>query len=374
MEKQSYTLHDTNTKGSLMHYLSLFLIGLLLLSGCTNDKKEEKIRPVRVLKLQPTQATTVHNFNGIARSDVAAHLSFNVNGTVSRVYVRDGQRIKEGDIIARLNDSYFKLKVDEVRASLKQARAEYENAKSRYNRIKKLYVNRSSSLGDLDNARTAKESAYANYKAIKNRLEQAQLELSYTKLRAPMNGIIFDLHIHKGENVTPAINIASISSTQSIDVPISIPGSLIDNIQEGQKCKVTFDAIKHKVFPAKVIEVSHASSQRTTTFPVVVRITKKDRRIHPGMSASVRFDFHNNISKNSFVIPAPALLEDEKGNYIYIVTNVKNGIGTIQRDNVKRGELTSNGIIITSGVKRNTLVLTAGMSRVHENQKVRVSN
>ena len=357
-----------------MHYLSLFLIGLLFLNGCTNDKKEEKIRPVRVLKLQPTQATTVHNFNGIARSDVAAHLSFNVNGTVSRVYVRDGQRIKEGDIIARLNDSYFKLKVDEVRASLKQARAEYENAKSRYNRIKKLYVNRSSSLGDLDNARTAKESAYANYKAIKNRLEQAQLELSYTKLRAPMNGIIFDLHIHKGENVTPAINIASISSTQSIDVPISIPGSLIDNIQEGQKCKVTFDAIKHKVFPAKVIEVSHASSQRTTTFPVVVRITKKDRRIHPGMSASVRFDFHNNISKNSFVIPAPALLEDEKGNYIYIVTNVKNGIGTIQRDNVKRGELTSNGIIITSGVKRNTLVLTAGMSRVHENQKVRVSN
>lgn len=344
------------------------------MTGCNKEVTKEKIRPVRTIILVPTRATSSHNFNGIARSDIAAHLSFNVNGTIKKVYVRDGQHIKEGQIIASLNDSYFKLKVDEVRASLKQARAKLENAKGRYNRIKKLYVNRSSSRSDLDNARTTKDSAYANYRAIKNRLEQAQLELSYTRLCAPMNGSISDLHIHKGENVTPAVSIASISSTQSIDVPISIPGSLIDNIKEGNICEVHFDAIKNKTFKAQVIEVSHASSQRTTTFPVVVRINKKHQKIHPGMSASVRFDFHNSITKNSFVVPVHAVLEDDRGYYLYIVDDVKDGIGIIKRQSITRGELTTNGIIITSGVHRHSRVLTAGMSRVHENQHVRVIN
>lgn len=356
-----------------MRYLITFLLALFII-GCSDNETEEKIRPVRTIELIPTKATSTHNFNGIARSDVAARLSFNVNGTVKKVYVRDGQRVQEGDIIARLNDSYFKLKVNEVKASLKQAKAKLDNANSRYKRIKQLYVNRSSSLSDLDNARTAKESANANYRAMKNRLEQAQLELSYTQLRAPMNGSISAVSIHKGENVTTAIQVASISSTQSIEVPISIPGSLIDHVEEGQRCKVSFDAINSRGFAAEVVEVSHASSQRTTTFPVVVRLIKHPKKVHPGMSASVRFDFHNDITKNSFVVPVHAVMEDEQGHFLYIVDEINEGVGVIKRRNVKRGQLTTNGIVISSGVRRNVHVITAGMSRVHEEQRVRVGS
>ena len=356
-----------------MKYTAIILLALVFF-GCNEREKEEKIRHVRTLKLVPTQATSTHNFNGIARSDVAARLSFNVNGTIRRVYIRDGQSVKEGDVIASLNDSFFKLKVNEVKSSLKQARVKLSNAESRYKRIKQLYVNRSSSLSDLDNSRTTKESARANYNAMKNRLEQAQLKLSYTKLRAPMNGSISELTVHKGENVTPAMSIASISSTSSIEVPISIPGSLIDYVKEGQECIVSFDAMKNKKYKAKVIEVSHASSQRTTTFPVVVRLLKHPRKVHPGMSASVRFNFQNDLSKNSFVIPLHALMQDENGYYVYIVGNLMGNLGSIQRVKVKRGQLTSNGIIITQGVENDMQVLTAGMSRVHEEQKVRVGN
>lgn len=352
----------------------LLIVLTLVIVGCNDKEPEEKIRLVRTIKLIASQAISSHSFNGIARSDVAARLSFNVSGTIKHVYIRDGQRVKEGNIIATLNDSFFKLKVDEVKSSLKQARVKLENAKSRYKRIKQLYVNRSSSQSDLDNARTTKESANANYRAMKNRLEQAQLKLSYTKLRAPMNGSISDLTVHKGENVTPAVKIASISSTKNIEVPISVPGSLIDNVKEGQKCKVTFDALPNKNFDALVREVSHASSRRTTTFPVVVRLVKHSKKIHPGMSASARFDFHSALTKNSFVVPVYALMEDENGHYLYIVTDIVEGIGTIERRNVQRGELTTNGIIIRNGVRSNLLVLTAGMSRVHEGQHVRIQN
>jgi len=356
-----------------MKYFLVLLLALFFIA-CSEKEPEEKIRNVRTINLVQSQATSRHNFNGIARSEIAARLSFNVSGTINQVHIRDGQSVREGDIIASLQDSYFKLKVNEVKASLKQARVELSNANSKYKRIKQLYVNRSSSLSDLDNARTTKESANANYNAMKNRLEQAELKLSYTKLRAPMNGSISELKIHKGENVTTAMSIASISSAKSIEVPISIPGSMIDYVKEGQKCSVTFDALKSKTYKAVVVEVSHASSQRTTTFPVVVRIAEKSKKIHPGMSATVRFDFRNDINENSFIVPLHALMEDKQGYYLYIVDKVSNNIGSIERCNVRRGELTSDGIIITSGVGSNMKVLTAGMSRVHEGQKVRVSN
>lgn len=360
-------------KKSIIYILAVLISFVVI--GCGDREGEEKIRSVKTLLLVQQKAVSTHNFNGIARSDVAARLSFNVSGTVKKVYIKDGHSVKEGDIIATLNDSYFKLKVNEVRASLNQAKVKLANAQSRYKRIKRLYVNRSSSLSDLDNARTAKESAKANYYAMKNRLEEAELKLSYTKLRAPMNGTISELKIHKGENVTPAMSIASISSMRSIEVPISVPGTLIDFVKVGQECRVTFDAMKKKVYKAVVTEVSHASSQRTTTFPVVVRLLKHSKKIHPGMSATVRFDFHNELNTNGFVIPLHAVMEDEISHYVYIVDKINDkGIGLIKRRNVKRGEVTTNGIIITEGLSENMRVLTAGMSRVHEDQKVRVVN
>ena len=353
-------------------FIVSFFTLLLFFSGCSDEKKEPNIRPVRTIVVQPTNAIAKYTFNGIARSDIAAKLSFQVGGTVKKVYVRAGKRVHKGDIIAKLDDSYFKLKVNEVRASLKEAQARYANAKSYYNRIKQLYVNRSSSLSDLDNARASKESAYASYKAMKNRLEQAKLKLAYTKLKAPISGVVSEVMIHKGENVASGMPVATISSTQNIEVPVAVPGSLIDNIKLGQEAWVRFDALKNRKFKAKVVEVSTTSNVRTTTFPVVVRLLKRHKKIRPGMSASVEFTFRNEGNKNIYIVPVYALMEDAKGNYLFVVEEIKNGIGIIRRVDVVRGKLVGNGIVIRAGLYNNARVLTAGMHKVQENQKVRV--
>jgi len=362
----------------MMKIRNLIMTGLLgsaialVMVGCSEEKKEQQLRPVRTMTLKAANAISSHTFSGIARSDVAARLSFNVSGRLKSVNVKPGQYVKKGTLIASLDSAYFKLKVAEVRASLKQTASELEHSKARYERVQKLYVNRSSSLSDLDSARTAYDSAKANRRAMRTRLEQAQLELSYTKLHAPIDGSVSEIHVRKGENVTAATNIATISSTKNIEVPISVPGSMIDAIKVGQLTKVTFDDIKDKSFNARITEVSHSSSMRTTTFPVTVRVIKPSKRIHPGMAASVTFSIGKESLVKSFVIPVHALMEDEDDYYIYTVENIENGIGTIRRRNVTRGSLTGKGIILTDGVKEGMRVLIAGMSRVHSGQKVRV--
>jgi len=348
-------------------------IGLLVFSsGCSDEEKKIQLRPVRTIILKASDAISSHTFSGIARSDVAARLSFNVSGRLKSVKVKPGQFVKKGSLIAEVDDAYFKLKVAEVRASLKQTASELEHSKARYERVQKLYVNRSSSLSDLDSARTAYDSAKANRRAMQTRLEQAQLELSYTRLKAPIDGSVSEIHVRKGENITAATSIATISSTKNIEVPISVPGSMIDSIKVGQRTKVTFDDIKKRTFNARITEVSHTSSMRTTTFPVTVRIIKPSKKIHPGMAASVTFSIGKESNKKSFIIPVHALMEDEDDYYIYTVEQIANGIGTIVRHNVTRGSLTGSGIILTDGVSGGMRVLTAGMSRVHEKQKVKV--
>ncbi len=354
--------------------LTLALSGAIAFSitACSKEEKVQQLRPVRTMTLESTNAISSHTFNGIARSDVAARLSFNVSGRLKSVNVKPGQFVKKGALIAKVDDAYFKLKVAEVRASLKQTASELEHSKARYQRVQKLYVNRSSSLSDLDSARTAYDSAKANRRAMQTRLEQAQLELSYTKLKAPLDGSVSEIHVRKGENISAATNIATISSTKNIEVPISVPGSMIDSIKVGQLTKVSFDDIKSRSFNARITEVSHASSMRTTTFPVTVRVIKPSKKIHPGMAASVTFSIGKENATKSFIIPVHVLMEDEESFYIYTVENINEGIGLIQRHNVSRGSLTGNGIILTSGVEEGMKVLTAGMSRVHENQQVRV--
>jgi len=268
-----------NIKNILLTTLITGAIALTF-SACSTQEKEQQLRPVRTMSLKAANAISSHTFNGIARSDVAARLSFNVSGRLKTLNVKPGQFVKKGTMIAEVDDAYFKLKVAEVRASLKQTASELEHAKARYDRVQKLYVNRSSSLSDLDSSRTAYDSAKANRRAMHTRLEQAQLELSYTRLKAPISGSVSEIHIRKGENVTAATKIATISSTKNIEVPISVPGSMIDAIKVGQLTKVFFDDIKNKSFNARITGVSHTSSGRTTTFPVTVRIIKPSKKIH----------------------------------------------------------------------------------------------
>ncbi len=357
-----------------MRFVLMSVAILFWFGGCDKTRPEEKIRPVKTLELTPTRAVSVTTFNGVARSDVAARLSFKVGGTVVKIPVRIGQEVKAGDMIAELDDSLYRLKLDEMQASLKQARAKLSSAKNHYKRIKKLYVNHSTSLSELENARTQKELAEASYKAVKSHLDEVKLQLSYTKLKAPIDGSISNILIHENENISPAVTVATISSTRSIEVPISVPGSLIDKVSVGQSCEVYFDAVRKEPFDCEVSEVSHASDMHTTTFPVVVKVLEPSKRIRPGMAASVELRFNTSSKQmcNCYVVPTHALMEDAKGPYLYVVENIHKDVGVVKRRNVERGGLTEKGIIVTKGVRRHMHVLTAGMSRVQENQKVRL--
>jgi RND family efflux transporter MFP subunit len=352
----------------------LFLLPLLFLSCGKEEVQEEIIRPVRYLQVFSTGGSRVRSFSGVAQAGLESNLSFRVPGTIRQIAVKVGDKVKRGDLVARLDPGDYELQVQQAQASLANAQAQARNAKANYERIRTLYENNSASKSELDRARAASESAHAAGIAVEKQLELARLQLSYSTLRAPTDGAIAQVDAEANENVESRKMIIVLTSGSQIEVKVSIPEILITRIEEGSKVTVRFDALPDGEFSAKVREVGIAATGAGTTFPVTVRLDREDVAVRPGMAASVAFLFESKDEKERCLAPSHAVLEDRDGRFVWIVEPIPDepGYGTVHRRSITAGDLTADGLEVFGGLSDGDLLITAGMSQITEGQKVKM--
>jgi multidrug efflux system membrane fusion protein len=354
---------------------AMLLLAVLVLScGKKEQAEQEIIRPVRYLQAFATGGTRIRSFSGVTQAGVESNLSFRVPGTVSRVAVKIGDKVRKGETIAQLDPSDYELQVQQAEAALANSRAQDRNARFNYGRIRSLYENNSASIAELDGARASNESAAAGLKSAEKQLELARLQLGYTTLKAPADGAIAQVNVEANENVQAGHSIIMLTSGSDTEVKLSVPGVLISQIQEGSKVTVSCDAVPDKEFTATVREVGVAATGIGTTFPVTVRLDTKETEIRPGMAATVAFLFESREKREVFVIPSHAVVKDREGKFVYVVEPIPGqaGFGTVGRRAVTVGEITAEGIEVTEGLIDGDLVVTAGVSRVKEGQKVKM--
>lgn len=356
-------------------YLFFIMFGFLLLFSCGTEEKEEQIiRPVRYMEGYSTGGSKVRTFTGVARAGVESRLSFKVPGTVKKVNVKVGDQVSKGMLLAELDATDYRLQVQQAEASLSQARAQARNARANYERTRTLFESNNVSKSNYDAARTANESAAAAVRAAEKQLELAKQQLSYTRLAAPIAGAIAAVEVEENENVAAGQPVMLLTTGSDIEVKLTVPEMLISGMKEGKEVTVTFDALPGKEFTATVSEVGVTAAATGSTFPVTVRLKEMDKAIRPGMAASVTCRFESPDERERFIVPSHAVMEDREGRFVYVVTPIPDepGFGTIQRPPVTIGELTSKGIEIFEGLSDGDKVVTAGVSRITEGQKVRI--
>ncbi|MDY6992453.1 MAG: efflux RND transporter periplasmic adaptor subunit, partial [Pseudomonadota bacterium] len=179
------------------------------------------------------------------------------------------------------------------------------------------------------------------------------------------------LPVEKNENIKAGQPIVVVNCGQRLEVEVAVPESLIIAIQTGQPTTVTFDALPKQSFAATITEVGVASSQATTTFPVIVRLQDSTPEIRPGMTAEVSFQFATQDS--TLVVPSAAVHEDRQGRFVFVVEPLENKeLAIVHRRAVEVGALTENGLEILSGLQVGEQVVTAGISQLQEGLKVRL--
>jgi RND family efflux transporter MFP subunit len=342
--------------------------------GCAEQAPpEQTLRPVRTVQVFHTGVERVRSFSGTARAGQESRLSFRVRGTVEVLSVKLGDRVRAGQVLARLDPQDYQLRVEDAEASLARIRAEVRNAEANYARIRDLYENNNASLTDLDASRAAFESTTAALESGEKKLEQARLQLSYTRLEAPTAGAISEVPVEVNENVQPGQTVAVLTAEARPEVEIGMPEVFISRVQEGQLVEVTFDALGARRFDATVTEVGVTSTGLATTFPVKARLDRDEPDVLPGMAAEVHFRFAAEGEGDRIEVPAFAVGEDRDGRYVFVVEEGGEGIGRAVRREVTVGSLTAEGgLEILRGLTDGERVITAGVSRIQDGREVRL--
>ena len=351
------------------------LLAAALTTSCTPEEKTQpppRIRPVRYQAVSQVSATRIRTFSGAAKAAMESKISFKVAGTISTLDAEVGDKVREGQLIAELDDRDYHLRVKESEAALVQAVAQLRNANANFARTRALYENDNASRNDYDTARTAVETSEAAVEAARRRLELSEQQLTYTRLAAPLDGAIAQVGVEVNENVSSGQPIVTLNSLTQPEVEAAIPEQLIAQIRPGGSVTVRFDAIPGRSFKARVTEVGITSTPFATTFPVTVRLARSDSSIRPGMSAEVDFRFGGKGASGRLLVPTHSVGEDRQGRFVYVLEPTEDGLGHARRRAVAVGEITSEGLEIVEGLSGGELVVTAGLTRITAGQEVRL--
>lgn len=347
---------------------------LLTLVGCgeaDNLKPVDVVRPVRTIEVVDLSKLDERFFVGSARAAQEVTLAFRIPGTVVGIAVNIGDEVKQGDTVASLDPAPYQAKVDRLSGDLESAIATHENAKAQTKRQLTLLARNVVAQAMVDRYVAGEKSAAAAIKSVQGALDKATLDLSYTQLPAPFNGVVVARYVQEFEEVAAQRAVLRVLNSDDIEMVIDVPERLIPIIPHVEDIRVTFDAIGDIEIPARVSEIGTEASATTRTYPVTLLMSQPNgARILPGMTGRARGRRKKGYEQFSdIVVPAAAVFvpEGQDQPHVWIVERESM---IVKPRPVKLGQPRSTGLSIESGVKIGDIVVTAGANSLRDGQKV----
>jgi HlyD family secretion protein len=350
---------------------ALVVVGLVI--WYLNRPKPIAVRTVLARETGGSSNTvdrTVLNASGYVTARRAATVSSKVTGKVMEVLVEEGMHVKEGQVLARIDDTNVKASLKLAEAQLASARAALAETKARikeadlnFRRITELAKNNISAQADLDHAE-------ADVAALKARLAQQeadiivaersvatwQQQLEDTVVRAPYSGIVTTKNAQAGEMISPLsaggqftrTGICTIVDMESLEIEIDVNESYINRVQPSQPVEATLDAYPEWKIPCKVIAIIPTADRQKSTVKVRVGFDKLDSRILPEMGVKVAFRESGGpapAAVRNLLVPKTAVQQQDGRDVVFVVEN-----GRASRRAVTVNRTTGEEAIIGSGL------------------------
>jgi membrane fusion protein (multidrug efflux system) len=314
--------------------------------------KEEK-PPVNAITftLSPATITDRINLPGSVEPWTRLLLMSKISGTISEVTVTEGDRVKTGDLLARIED-------DDYRIAVERARAAYTLAEAEYKRYKSIYEKGVIPTSTLETNETNMETARADY-------QNAQLMLSRTRVTSPMDGVISRLDAKVGLQLSVGDPLAEILQIDRMKGIIGIPESDVTAVRQLDEVELTVQALNDK----KILTTKHFLSPSPDTaarlYNLELEIDNSDGEILAGMF--VRADLVKRQIDNSLSIPFYSVISRNDEHYVFVDEG-----GVAKKRPVELGVMEKWMVEITSGLKPGDRILVEGHRDVEDNQKIKV--
>ena len=332
----------------------LMLLGVMLICSCTSKQEQNAKAPTRVTTEVVSTAMNANSqtYVGIVEECEATAVSFTSMGVVKRMLVNEGQAVAKGQLIAEMDDT-------QARNLLSGAEAQMAQANDALERYKMLHDN--GSLPEVQWVEIQSKVAQA-----KSQLEVARKNLADCRLVAPVGGIVGKRLVGAGETALPSQAVINILDISTVKVKVAIPEADISSIGANTSSIIKVEAVNGS-FTGGKIEKGVQADALTHTYDIRIQVTNGERKLLPGMVASVQFVAVAQQQTQQLLVPVTAVQKKADGSlFVWTVS----GDSTAHRTTVTTGETTGNRIVVTTGINDGNRVVTEGYQKLSEGTKV----
>ncbi len=336
------------------------LAAAFALSGCgdkangkTPDNKTNGAVAIPVEVHTPVRAEMLAVYSGTAalEADRDASVVAKVGGEVRALVIEEGQPVRAGQLLARLDGDQLRLEAEKAKASL--AKLEHD-----YRRNVELHEKGMLAPGAFENLKYEVDAQRAAY-------DLARLQLSYTEIRAPIDGVLSERLIKVGNTIKPNDVLFQVTDLEPLLAYVHVPERELGRLQPGQSASVQVDAVPDQAFIGRVARLSPVVDPQTATFKATIEVADPTARLKPGMFARVGIVYERR--ERALQIPRTAIVDNEDGPTVFVVEQDK-----AEQRPIQVGLVNGGFVEVTAGLSGEERVVIVGQGGLKSGNAVRV--
>jgi len=264
--------------------------GFLLLKGSGQGKQAQIYRLGAVDR---GTVQTVVSATGTASAVTTVQVGSQVSGTIKEISVDFNSPVRKGQVIARLDPTFLEAAVAEAEANLERAKASLTQAERDLDRVKDLFTKSLAAQADYDNALTAVDLAKANVRQVEAQRERARVNLTYSVIASPIDGVVISRNVDVGQTVAASLQAPTLftiaQDLSEMQIETYIDEADIGGLREGMDASFTVDSYPEEEFHGFIKQIRYAAKQEqnVVTYPVILAVKNPELKLRPGMTANV---------------------------------------------------------------------------------------
>jgi membrane fusion protein (multidrug efflux system) len=337
------------------------LVTLLLLAACKGEpgsaaddsSQEDDAPPVPVETGLPTRGDVSAAYRGTAPIEAFADADVlaKVAGEVKELLFEEGDVVRKGEVLARLDGDRLRLTLNESEARLRKLQREYE-------RNVDLSEKGLISAGEFETIKFEMEALQAAHNL-------ASLELDYTQIRAPIDGVVSQRYIKLGSTLSVNDPVFRVTSLNPLIAYLYVPEREFSHIEAGQPATLHIDALQEEPILSSVARVSPVVDAATGTFKVTIELYDEKRRVKPGMFA--RIGIIHDRHEDALLVPRSAIVESTGESSVFVVED-----GRAVQKPVRTGYASEGMVEIASGLSDDEIIVTVGQVGLRPDARVEI--
>lgn len=334
----------------------LLALVIMMIAGCKPAPVKEAVKAeavkVRMVPVLMQDISLPVRSGGIVATSEEIKLSFKTGGILAHTYFKEGDAVKQGQLLAVLN-------LSEINAQVNQAKNGFEKAQRDYNRAKNLYADSVATLEQMQNAETAMNVS-------KSVMEMAQFNLSHSRIIAPKSGIILRQLVKENELVASGYPVYALGiSGKNWIIRTALSDRDIVKVNLGDSASVMIDAWPGQPFTAVVSQIDEASNSMTGTYEIELKLNETTNRLASGFIANIEIFPSRKVSY--YLIPMASIVEAHgRIGYVFEVTPT----GTAKKVKVNIATLYGTQAAITGGLENVKEVVSEGVAYLTDGVRV----